>query len=217
MKVTKLSSQKKDPSRVNMYIDDEFFCGISLDSVAKFSIYVGKNIKEKELNKILGNELRNRFMARAMSYISRSIKTEFQLRRYLNDLAYKKKRVWYKDISKEELEEIFNEIVERLKEYKYLDDDRFAEEFVLSRIKNKPRGKGILVSELMSKGVSRDIALEKVDELVVDEYTILTKVYLKKFKNQKISINDRKKIEYLMRKGFSWDLIEQFINNESSE
>ena len=27
----------------------------------------------------------------------------------------------------------------------------------------------------------------------------------------------KKRVDYLMRKGFSWDLIEQFINDESSK
>ena len=217
MKVTKLSSQKKDSSRVNIYIDEEFFCGISLDSVAKFNLYVGAELDEAELAKILKNELLNRFFQRAMSYISRSVKTEFQLRRYLKDLSIKKKNVWYNEIEKDELEKIFNEIISKLTKYGYVDDRVFAEQFVLSRIKNKPRGKMVLISELMSKGVSKDIATEKVDELVEDEYDMLRKIYEKKFGSEKISSRDRKKIDFLLRKGFSWDLIERFINNEPKE
>ncbi len=217
MKVTKLSSQKKDSSRVNIYIDEEFFCGISLDSVAKFNLYVGAELDEIELGEILKNELLNRFFQRAMSYISRSVKTEFQLRRYLKDLSIKKKNVWYSEIEKDELERIFNEVISKLTKYGYIDDSVFAEQFVLSRIKNKPRGKMVLISELISKGVSKDIATEKVDELVEDEYDMLRKIYEKKFGSEKISLRDRKKIDFLMRKGFNWDLIERFINNEPEE
>lgn len=217
MKVTKLSSQKKDSSRVNIYIDEEFFCGISLDSVAKFNLYVGAELDETELGKILKNELLNRFFQRAMSYISRSVKTEFQLRRYLKDLSIKKKNVWYSEIEKDELERIFNEVISKLTKYGYIDDGVFAEQFILSRIKNKPRGKMVLISELISKGVNKDIATEKVDELVEDEYDMLRKIYEKKFGSEKISLRDRKKIDFLMRKGFNWDLIERFINNEPEE
>ncbi|NLB12267.1 recombination regulator RecX, partial [Candidatus Dojkabacteria bacterium] len=61
MKVTKLVSQKRDPDRVNMYIDEEFFCGISLDGIAKFNIYLGKELEESDLEEILFEELKNRF------------------------------------------------------------------------------------------------------------------------------------------------------------
>lgn len=217
MKITKLSSQKKDRSRVNLYIEEEFFCGLSLDLVAKFNLYVGKELVEKELEQILHEELKERFFQRAMSYISRSIKTEFQLRRYLRTLAIKKKGVWFKEMEKDKLEEIFNEAIGKLKEYGYLDDEEFAYHFILSRIRNKPRGKSVLISELISKGVDQEIARRKVDELVEDEYDVLKRVYLKKYKGEKITIRDNKKIDFLKRKGFSWDLIKQLIDDEPSK
>lgn len=217
IKVTKLSSQKKDSSRVNLYIDEEFFCGLSLDSAAKFNIYEGKELSIEELDEIIFEELKTRFSERALSYISRAIKTEFQLRRYLKTLSIKKKGSWYNEIEKEKLEKIFNEVIAKLEEYGYIDDEEFAEQFILSRIKNKPRGKIILVSELMSKGVESEIAKKKVDELVEDEYEILKKIYEKKYKWHTITIKDSKKIDFLKRKGFSWDLINKLIQDESEK
>lgn len=217
MKVTKLSSQKKDSSRVNMYIDDEFFCGLSLDSVAKFDIYDGKELSEEQLHKLLFEELKEKFTQRALSYVSRSIKTEFQLRRYLKTLSIKKKGSWYNDVESDILEEIFNEVIAKLNDYGYIDDEQFAEQFVLSRIRNRPRGKMILISELMSKGVEKEVAKEKVDELIEDEYDLLRKTYEKKYSNESITIRDNKKIDFLKRKGFSWDLINKLIQDESEE
>ncbi len=215
MRVTQLSSQKKNPSRVNLYIDNEFFCGLSLDAVAKFGIYQGKEIEEKELEKILVSELKNRFLQRAMSYISRGIKTEFQMRRYLKTLSIKKKGSWFENIRDDQLQEILDEVMNKLKEYDYLDDEEFASQFISSRIKNKPRGKRVLVSELISNGVNKDLAERKVDELVEDEYDVLRRVYEKKYKEERFTIRDNKKIDFLKRKGFDWDLIKRLIEDES--
>jgi regulatory protein len=217
MKVTQLSSQKKNPSRVNLYIDDEFFCGLSLDAVAKFGIYQGREIEESELEEILMDELKSRFLQRAMSYISRGIKTEFQMRRYLKTLSIKKKGSWFVDIRDDQLQEIFDEVINKLKEYGYLDDEEFAFQFISSRIKNRPRGKRVLILELMSKGVNKELAEKKVNELVEDEYDVLTRVYEKKYKGDKITIRDNKKIDFLKRKGFDWDLIKRLIEDESEE
>ena len=41
MIVTKLEYQKRDPNRVNLYIDGKIFCGISDDTLAKESLYDG--------------------------------------------------------------------------------------------------------------------------------------------------------------------------------
>ena len=217
MKVTKLVSQKRNPDRVNMYIDEEFFCGISLDGIAKFNIYLGKELEESDLEEILFEELKNRFFQRAINYISRAIKTEVQLKRYLRELSFKKKGKWFTDVSKESLEEIINDTAERLKEYNYLNDEVFAEEFLQSRMKNRPRGKSVLLSELISKGVNAELAKEKVEELVEDEYVMLKRIYEKKYGNENMSIQDSKKIDFLRRKGFSWDLINEFLNNEFTE
>jgi regulatory protein len=217
MKVTQLSSQKKNPSRVNLYIDDEFFCGLSLDAVAKFGIYQGREIEESELEEILMDELKSRFLQRAMSYISRGIKTEFQMRRYLKTLSIKKKGSWFVDIRDDQLQEIFDEVINKLKEYGYLDDEEFAFQFISSRIKNRPRGKRVLILELMSKGVNKELAEKKVNELVEDEYDVLKRVYEKKYKGDKITIRDNKKIDFLKRKGFDWDLIKRLIEDESEK
>ena len=120
MKITKLVSQRRDPNRVNMYIDEKFFCGLSLDNVAKFGIYVGKDLSDEDLENILFEELKSRFFQRAMNYISRSIKTEFQVIRYLKNLSFKKKGEWYTDISNENLESIIELTVKKLKEYGYI-------------------------------------------------------------------------------------------------
>lgn len=216
MKITKLASQKKDPSRVSMSVDGEFFCGVSLDIVAKYTLYVGKDITDLEIENIFKDEIQSRFLSRAVDSISKGVKTEYQVKKYLRELSLKKKGKWYSDISKENSEQIIEYVVKKLNEYGYIDDSNYATLFVQSRIKNKPRGKAILISELLSKGVSKEIAVERVNELVEDEYDILKRMYEKKYKEEKITMDDRKKIDFLRRKGFNWDLIEKFIN-ESTE
>jgi len=217
MKITALESQKKDPSRVSVYVDGIFYCGVSVNNIAKYSLYAGKDVEEKTLEDMKFAELVERFLNRAVTFLERAPKTEKQVRQYLKELAFKKKGKWFEELEGEELSKIVEIVVGRLNEYKYLDDKRFAEIFVSSRMRTKPRGKDILTMELISKGVSKDIALEVVTELVEDEYSLLQQTYYKKYKEEKLRRDDRKKIDYLRRKGFSWDLIEQYINNESGE
>jgi len=217
MKITKLATQERNVERVSMFLDEKFSCGLSLNSVAKFNLYIGKELSDEEYGEILHHDLSERVFNRAVTYISRGVKSEKQIRTYLNNLLFKKKGAWFEDLSKDVGNEIVDFAVEKLKSYSYINDEEYAEQFVLSRIKSKPRGKYILVSELISKGISKDIAERKVNELVEDEYSILQRVYEKKFGESKISKEDRKKIDFLLRKGFDWDLIERYINNESEE
>jgi len=215
MIVTLLESQKKDPSRVNLYIDGEFNCGISVNTIAKYSLYVGKEITQEVLDELFFSELESRFFDRAMGFLDRAQKTERQVRIYLKDLSFKKRGSWFDSLNSEMLSKIIEKVIGKLNEYQYIDDERFAELFVTSRMKNRPRGKDVLLMELLSKGVAKETAQKVLTLLVEDEASLLKQTYEKKYKEEKITMNDRKKIDFLRRKGFNWDLIEQFINNES--
>lgn len=217
MLVTLLESQKKDPSRINLYIDGNFFCGISVNTIAKYALYVGKEISQDTLDELFLSELELRFLDRAMAFLANSPKTEKQVKLYLKTLAFKKKGRWFDSLDDTVLSNISDYVINKLHEYGYLDDEKYAELFVTSRTKNKPRGKDILVMELMVKGVAKDIAEKVVNSLVNDEYSLLKETYKKKYKEEKISLDDRKKIDFLRRKGFSWDLIEKYINDEFTE
>jgi regulatory protein len=217
MKVTKIEYQKKDPSRVNLYIDDAFFCGISLNTLAKEALYEGMEVSSELLDRIALMDLRERFLNRATEYILRSPKSEFQMYRYLRNVQYKKQGVWFSKELNINWDIFFEEIVGKLKEYKYIDDENFARVFVQSRVRNKPRGKKVLISELISKGINRDTAQRICDEEIVDEMKLISDTFEKKYKGKKFDINDQKMIGFLMRKGFTWDLIREFDNNESSK
>ena len=217
MVITKIEYQKKDPERVNIYVDGEFFCGISLNVLAQENLYEGLTIDEQTLDRILKEDLESRFMNRAVEYLSRTVKTEFQVRQYLKNLKFKKKGVWFNEDIQLDWDLLFEQIIDSLKKYKYIDDEEFAHAFVQSRLNVKPRGKSVLISELLSKGVSKEIAQRVCDEEITDELDVLRNAFRKRFKDEKFNIRNQKMVGYLLRKGFNWDLIEQFERNESEK
>lgn len=217
MLITKLEYQKRDPKRVNLYVEGKFFCGISIDTLAKEALYEGLNIEKEVLDRIVKEDLKFRFFSRVLEYISKSPKTEFQIKKYLKELRFKKKNNWYKEGLEIDWEGIIDDIVLKLKELKYIDDENYARIFVQSRMRVKPRGKSVLISELISKGVSKDIAQMVCDEEIEDEYELLKRTFRKKYKGRRFDKNDSKMVGFLYRKGFSWDLIEKLSDDDSQE
>ena len=181
MVITKIEYQKKDPERVNIYVDGEFFCGISLNVLAKENLYEGLTVDEQTLDRILKEDLESRFMNRAVEYLSHTIKTEFQVRQYLKNLKFKRKGVWFNEDIQLDWDLLFEQIIDSLKKYKYIDDEEFAHAFVQSRLNVKPRGKSVLISELLSKGVSKEIAQRVCDEEITDELEVLRNAFRKRF------------------------------------
>lgn len=55
------------------------------------------------------------------------------------------------------------------------------------------------------------------NELIESEYEILRRSFEKRFRNQKFSIDNQQMVNYLLRKGYSWDLIVQFSKDDTTE
>ena len=203
MVITKIEYQKKDPERVNIYVDGKFFCGISIDTLALENLYEGLEVDDNLLDRILKEDLEKRFLNRAVEYLSHTIKTEFQVRQYLKNLKFKKKDVWFNENIQLDWDLLFEQIIDSLKKYKYIDDEEFAHAFVQSRLNVKPRGKSVLISELLSKGVNKEIAQRVCDQEITDELDVLRNAFRKRFKDEKFNIRNQKMVGYLLEKGLT--------------
>lgn len=214
MLITGIEYQKKNPDRVSLFVNGSFVSGISVNILAKYNLYESKEITQDEIENLFLEDISERFLNRAIEYIVRSPKSEYSVLKYLRQLKFKKQGDWFdKDIHLD-WEVLFKNILDKLKEYKYIDDMAFAKLFVNSRIANRPRGKMVLIGELISKGIDKQTATDVCNELIEDEYSLLDKTFKKRFKEQKLDLKNSKMVSFLMRKGFNWDLIEKYSRDE---
>ena len=210
--IQKTQAVKKFPSKVKVFFEDDAYI-MSVNTFAHFALYDGKEITQEELGEILSHDLHSDLYERAVNYISYSPRTEYQVREYIQKYL-KKSGVFELNIDHEKLT---NEIIEKLKEYKYINDRDYAELFVKSRLKNKPKPRYFLLSELLSKGIDKELANEILDVLMPDSFEILKRVYEKKYRDEPITFEDKKKISFLQRKGFLWDDISKLVNSFSEK
>jgi len=155
LKIQKTQSVKRNPSKIKVFFEQNPYI-ITLNTFAHFALYDGKEVTQEELEEILSHDLHNDLYERAVNYISYSPRTEFQVRKYI-EKHLKKYGAFELEIDNEKLT---NEIIEKLKEYKYINDEEYAELFVKSRLKNKPKTRYFLFSELLLKGIDKELANE---------------------------------------------------------
>lgn len=109
-------------------------------------------------------------------------------------------------------EEIIDRVLEKLKEYSYLDDTKFAGDLALSKLRQKPQGKRRLKHTLSQKKLSKEdvdaaivSAFEKLPETELIDVAITKRLRLK---GRPETREDTKKFyDHLMRQGFDFDLI----------
>lgn len=102
--------------------------------------------------------------------------------------------------------------LEKLKEHNYLDDAQFAETFANYRIKQKPMGRSRVAMDLTRKQVDRETAnaaLDKVFEATPEQDLIDEAIsrYIRTRGMPQDRQANKRLYDYLMRRGFSYDLI----------
>ncbi len=114
-------------------------------------------------------------------------------------------------------EEIVDEVIEKLKEYNYLNDEQFATSFASSKIRQKAIGKRRLQQDLYRKKVDKE-TIEKVLENAFEETPeeeIIDRAIAKRLriKGTPETPNDKRNFfAYLMRQGFDYELIRNKMN-----
>lgn len=144
---------------------------------------------------------RERTMNRAVKLLAAKPRSIRELRERLLE------KLWTND-------EIVDRVIEKLKEYKYLDDEQFARDVALSKLRQKPQGKRRLQQSMSQKKLDKDVvqsaiveAFEKVPEEDLIDLAIAKRLRLK---GKPETREDTKKFyDHLLRQGFGFDLIRE--------
>jgi len=109
---------------------------------------------------------------------------------------------------------IVDRVIAKLEEYKYLDDQQFASDLAVSKLRQKPQGKRRLLQSLSTKKLSKENvdsaiknAFEKIPEADLIDRAIEKRLRLK---GKPETLEDKKKFfDHLLRQGFDFGLIRE--------
>lgn len=111
-------------------------------------------------------------------------------------------------------EAIVDAVIEKLKGYEYLNDERYAGDLAASKLRQRPQGKRRLQQTMSQKKLDKDVieraiadAFEKLPEDELIDQAIVERLRLK---GKPESREDMKKFyDHLLRQGFGFDLIRE--------
>lgn len=140
--ITSIQTQKAHPDRVSLFIDGEFAIGLRRELVFHLGLRAGMAVTEEDFVCWQREENRLNAFDLAVRYLSVRGRSRQQVLDYLSRKGFD--------------EETAKSAVKRLEAYGYLNDERFASDFVRQRIESKPRGKKMIRWELRQKGIPGD-------------------------------------------------------------
>lgn len=108
--------------------------------------------------------------------------------------------------------EIVESVLDKLKEYNYINDEQFAKSFAASKIRQKPIGKRVLKQKLALKKLDKETVETTLENIFEEtpEAEIIERAIEKRLriKGKPATREDAKKFyDYLLRQGFSYDLV----------
>ena len=189
--ITAITPQLKDKRRCNIFIDGKFYCGMLLETTIKNRLKVGKIVTEDELSLIQLDSEKQSALDKALTHISASKKTEKQIRDFLKSKGY--------------LSAVSDFVVEKMKEYGFIDDYDYAKDY--TAFAQKKKGKRLIRMELKAKGIAEE-EIEKAlcqadNETEVSSATAILEKYMKNRQADKETLF--KAFKYLLGKGFEYE------------
>ncbi len=201
-KITAIVVQKKNPKRVNIYLDGEFAFGLARITAAW--LQTGQTLDEEKIANLQTEDSREKALQQALLFLSYRVRSENEISQNLRKHEY--------------TEPVIEETLERLRRDGFANDNEFARAWVENRNTFRPRGRRALTMELRQKGID-DSTIESVLEDVDDE-ALAYEAGLKKAGKLKVQewSEFRKKVsEFLVRRGFSYSVIAPIVSRLWSE
>jgi len=202
--ITALRAQTNDPQRVNLFINGEFALGVSLNTISKEGLYVGKALNDEEYARIARAEGVDKALQAALRFLEARPRSAAEIRERLRRKEFDPTAI--------------TAALDRLGELGLVDDAAFARFWVENRQICQPRGAGALRDELRRKGIDRVVADSVLndDRLVGDEAEqawTLARAALRKYAGVADRATFMRRMGgYLQRRGFSFDTIRPIMD-----
>lgn len=197
--ITAIEPQKTNPDRASIFVEGEFIVGVHCDVVAKHGLREGETVTPETLQEIERDEAYVQAKQSALDYLAHKPRTETEVRRKLARA----------DVS----QSVADDVISRLYELSYLDDEAYARDYVRNRFSSKKYGPERIRRELRKRGVDRHI----IDEAVHDHFSDIdiketARGHAEKRWAQLSDEDDprrrkQKLYRYLRRRGFPSDVI----------
>lgn len=200
----KISHTKGRGKKIHIFIDDEYTITTDIDFWAENFFKDGQEIGDDEWKKLVDGINYKKAVDKCYDLLSRRDHSVKELKTKLLRTVD---------------EESANRAIEKMTDYGYLDDEKYAKNLVKYLSETKRMSRNHIKQEMYKRGVPNDIAAYTLEETEIDNVSAVVDLIFTKYRNKLDAQDGNKKvIAALMRKGFSYsDIREAFERIENEE
>lgn len=193
----------RNAQKIAIYVDSKYTFSVLESILVDEKLYIGKEVDEVDLDRIKSATESLELKVKLINLISRRPRSEQEIRQYIKKLNLKNK---------------FESLIETLKKEGHIDDLKFSQWWIDQRTTFKNKSANEIRNELLGKGISNDIIENTLGETDLSE-TELTSIKLLAEKKKRLLAHknltkaqlNEKMMQFLLRKGFRWDIIQKAL------
>ena len=202
--ITALRAQAHDPQRVNVFVDGEFTIGVSLSTITREKLYVGKVLSEDDHARLEQAENTDKAVHVAIRALESRPRSSAEIHERLRLKGFAPL--------------VIDVALARLRELGLVDDAAFSRFWVENRQAYRPRGANALRDELRRKGIDRSLVDAILDDttLTGDEHEqamTLARAAFRKYAGAPDRATFMRRMGgYLQRRGFDFETIRPIVD-----
>lgn len=200
MRITALKQQIKNPDRVSVFVDAKYSFSLTLSQIISEKLKVGLELNDQQINDLKSKSTDEKLRLKALNWTLLRPRSTRELKDYLKRATYQKNRT---GDSNEQTKLTVDDIVEDFMNRGWVNDEIFARWWI-ERRSRADRSRSHIKSELMGKGVSREIITEVLSE---KDDSLALYVLVTKLKSKPKYADRQKLMRYLVGKGFSYSSV----------
>lgn len=210
-KISRISVQKKNASRYNIFLTDgereRYGFSVDEDVLVSHRLHKGKQLTDATIALLKEQDDVSKSYHLAIRYLSYRMRTKKEIEDYLKK----------KEVNPEHIDLV----MEQLKQERLIDDLKFAESYIRTKVKTSMKGPLLLKQELIQKGVSEADVMTAMKEYPKEQQIEQAMKWAQKTfartgkRSYRMELNRIK--AGLMQKGFSKDIISEATRYLSEE
>lgn len=201
--ISKITRQKNNKERYNIYINDEYSFSVDESTLIKFGLTKGKVLDQFEIDEITyEDEIAKAFNA-SLHYLSFQMRSEHEVKKKLIDKGYG--------------ESVVLEVLRKLEKLGFLNDETYSKALLESKKKFQKKGPYAIKEDLRKKGIEKSLQDKVLETFTYEEQKQLATQLAEKtvkLNSKKTPAQIKQKIqETLLRKGYSFAIVEDVLSD----
>lgn len=200
--ISKISRQKNNPERYNIYLNENYAFAVDEATLIKFGLTKGKILDQFEIDEINYEDEISKAFNRALQFLSFQMRSEYEVKKKLLDAGFG--------------EAVILEAIRKLEKLGFLNDETYSKALLETKKKTAKKGPRAIKQDLIKKGIDKETQTKVLDTFTYeDQVKIAMELAQKAIKanQKKTPMQVKQKVQdVLMRKGYSFSVVTEILD-----